>query len=185
MSRGPRAPGEWRFWFILIAFLLAVGWVFDDARADDVVLTWENATENEDGTPLTNLAGIRIWQLVATTTDPEQTSYTISGLDVGDYTYAATSYTTDDPPVESVLSTTATKTVTEQRVTNIVVKIVTKIPGRFLLLGVGTVPLGTVCDTSTEVNGHYAVPFDDIVWSDPARNAGTAELPLIVVAECG
>lgn len=184
MSRRQRAPSEWRFWIGLLLVLLGIGWVFDEARADDVVLSWDNATQNEDGTPLTNLAGIRIWQLVATTTDPQQTSYTISGLDVGDYIYAATSYTTDDPPVESVLSTTAEKSVTQLVVTNIVVKIVTQRPGKFLLLGVGTVPLGTVCDITTEVNKHYAIPFDDIVWSDPARNNGTAELPLLVVAEC-
>ena len=99
--------------------------------------------------------------------------------------FIGTAYTTANPPVESKISNTATKTSSGWVVQSIFVRTVSKTPGRFLLLAVGTISLGTACDVTQEVNGHYAVPLDAVVWSDPARNAGTASLPLVVVAQCG
>ena len=165
--------------------LLLIMMVPAPVEAEETTLTWDNPVLNEDGTPLTDLAGIRLWMLVGETTDPTQTSYVISGLKPAEYMFIGTAYTTANPPVESKISNTATKTSSGWVVQNIFVRTVSKTPGRFLLLAVGTIPLGTACDVTQEVNGHYAVPLDAVVWSDPARNAGTASLPLVVVAQCG
>lgn len=169
----------------IYALLLLIVMIPVPVEAEETTLTWSNPVLNEDGTVLTDLAGIRLWMLVGETTDPTQTSYVLPGLKPADYLFIATAYTTGPPSVESKISNTAAKTSAGWVVQNIVVKIVSKIPGKFLLLGVGTVPLGTDCDVTQEVNGHYVVQLDDVLWSDPARNAGTAPLPQVVVAQCG
>lgn len=168
-----------------VAIIVILGWMLPaPAHADDVTLTWTNPVENEDGTPLTDLAGIRIWQLVGETTDIAQLSYTISGLEPGDYTYIATAYTTGDPvadppvaSVESKISNTAEKTVSALAVTDERVYIVAKVPGRFLFLVVGTVPLGTVCDASVNVGAYNSVPISEVTF--------TGARDVIVVAQCG
>jgi hypothetical protein len=47
----------------------------------------------------------------------------------------------------------------------------------FILLPVGTIPIGTGCFLDQFINGHYAVPRSLVQWS------GTVE-PLVVVAKC-
>lgn len=147
-----------------------------EVLADEITLTWTNPVENEDGTPLDNLAGVRLWQLVADVTDSSE-EYVISGLPPGDYTYIATAYTDDDPPVESRISNSASKTTGPLTVIDTTAKIVAKTPSGFLLLVVGTVPLGTVCDSNTEVNGHNGVDPDAVTF--------TGARDVIVVARCG
>ena len=48
---------------------------------------------------------------------------------------------------------------------------------QFLLVVVGSVPAGTPCDETETVNGHYAVPRDQVTWSSDVQ-------PLVVVANC-
>ena len=60
-----------------------------------------------------------------------------------------------------------------------VVFTVVKQPNRFLLLSVGTVPAGTVCDANNSTNGHWSVPVEAVVWTDPAGSR-----PIVVVAKC-
>lgn len=186
-----RATTNWKFWLGLLIAMLGIGWVFD-SKADDITFTWTNPTETFTMTtagPYTNPDGTKLYMEVADITDPNAESFVLPNMKPGTYRFVAVSY--DDQGVSSPVSSATEKVVTEFVTTNIVVKIVTKTqlvpgqPGTFLLLGVGTIPLGTPCILGTEVNDHYAVPFDDIVWSDPNRNNGTAELPLLVVAECG
>ena len=55
--------------------------------------------------------------------------------------------------------------------------IVAKIPSGFLLLVVGTVPLGTACNPDTEVNGYNSVPVSAVTF--------TGAQDVIVVAKCG
>ena len=161
-----------------IAIVVIIGWLFPPkAKADEVTLTWTQPIQNEDGTTLTDLAGIRIWQLVGETTDTAQTSYVISGLQPGDYTYIATAYTTADPPVESKISNTAEKVVGGLTVIDTRVYIVAKIPGDFLLLVVGTVPLGTACNSNVIVKGMNSVPVDQVTF--------TGARDVVVVAQCG
>lgn len=168
-----------------IAALLVALFV-SPALAEDVTLTWTNPTDTFTMTaagPYTNAAGSKIYMEVADTADPNSETAVLPNMKPGTYNFVAVSY--DDQGVASPVSGESTKVVTEWVVANIVVKIVSKTPSGFLLLGVGTIPLGTACDLTQEVNGHYVVPQDTVIWSDPARNAGTAPLPLVVVAQCG
>lgn len=48
---------------------------------------------------------------------------------------------------------------------------------RFILLPVGTVPPNTACIEDQTINGHNAVPIDQVTWSGTVR-------PAIVVAVC-
>lgn len=156
------------------------------AYAGDVTLSWTNPIETFTLTPAgpyDNPAGTKIYLEVGNVADPTADSFVLPDMKPGTYKFVAVAY--DDQGVSSPVSSEAEKVVTEFTTTNVMVKIVSKIPGGFLLLGVGTTPLGTPCDVTQVVNEHYAVPFDAILWSDPARNAGTAPLPLLVVAQCG
>lgn len=176
-----------KLWMLLVLFLLLwLAFGTPPVHAGDVTLSWTNPDRTftlVDAGAYTNPAGTKVYLEVADTDDPIATGITISDLEPGTYNFVVVAYS--DTGIPSPVSGAATKEVTDFVVTGIVVKILVKIPGDFLLLGVGTVPLGTPCNTGIDVKGHYAVPFDDIVWSDPARNAGTAELPLVVVAKCG
>ena len=49
---------------------------------------------------------------------------------------------------------------------------------RFVLLPVGTVPVGTACSSTEYVNGYFAVDRNLVEWSSGTR-------PLVVVAQCG
>ena len=163
-----------QFWFIM--WLIAmIGIVFPPkAEADDVTLSWTNPTEQESCTNAgpTTIDGVHIWQLVGTI--PAATSFTISGLKPGSYTYGATAYNSNG---ESRLSGVVEKTVTEFTVVDERAYIVAKTNGRFLLLVVGTVPIGTVCDVATEVNGFNSVPVSDVTF--------TGARDVLVVAKCG
>lgn len=154
--------------------------------AEGVTISWSNPDRTfnmVDAGPYTNPAGTKIYLEVANIIDSAAETVVLPDMKPGMYRFVAVSY--DDKGESSPVSSAAEKVVTEWAVTNIVVKIVSKVPGGFLLLGVGTVPLGTPCDVTEELKGHYAIPQDAVVWSDPARNAGTSPLPLVVVAKCG
>ena len=68
---GTRVAVRWRS-RVLIAGLILAGVVIDGARADaaSVSVTWDAPTTNVDGTPLTDLAGYRIYLAPATPTCP-------------------------------------------------------------------------------------------------------------------
>lgn len=82
-----------------------------------VTLDWVAPTENEDGTPLTDLAGYRIyWGTTsgnypnsATIDNPSVTTYLVENLAPGTYEFVATAF--NSAGVESQYSDTATKTV--------------------------------------------------------------------------
>jgi len=170
-----------------IAALFVAGFVLLAApvNAGEVTLTWSNPTSEitlTEAGPYTNPGGTRVYQLVADIADPAET-VTLPDMLPGTYTYVAVAYS--DTGEASPVSNEAVKIVADFVTTNIVVKIVSKMPSGFLLLGVGTIPLGTPCNVAEEIKGHYVVSQDTIIWSDPARNDGTAPLPLLVVAQCG
>jgi hypothetical protein len=49
---------------------------------------------------------------------------------------------------------------------------------RFVMLPVGTVPVGTACSSTEYVNGYFVVDRNLVEWSSGTR-------PLVVVAQCG
>lgn len=165
------------FWFIMwvIAIISLAMLPADYACAEDITLTWTNPTQQETCTEAgaTTIDGINIWQKVATIDSPA-TEYVIPAMKPGTYTYGATAFNADG---ESRLSGVVEKVVEGFTVVDERAYIVAKTAGRFLLLVVGTVPLGTPCDTETEVNGFNAVPVDAVTF--------TGVEDVIVVAECG
>ena len=80
-------------------------------------LSWTAPTQNTDGTPLTNLAGFKIyWGPTAgnypnsvTLNNPGLSTYVVESLGSGTYFFAATALSSSG--AESALSTTATKTI--------------------------------------------------------------------------
>jgi Fibronectin type III domain len=81
-----------------------------------VALTWEPPTENNDGTPLTNLAGYRIrygtqsgnYTSVVNLDNPGLATYVVAGLASGTYFFVISAYNQNG--VESQLSNEATTT---------------------------------------------------------------------------
>jgi len=162
------------------AYLLTAIMLFGAASADDITLNWTNPDQNEqcvDGGVYDNPGGTSIWQLIVDIPDPDQsiTSYVIPDMKPGVYTYIATAY--NDQQNRSRVSGSATKTVDIFSVIDERAYIVAKINGGFLLLVVGTVPLGTACNPTTEVNGMNAVPASQVTF--------TGAQDVVVVAKCG
>lgn len=162
------------------------------APTSSVELTWIAPTENDDGTPLLDLAGYKIYYgtssgsytSIDTVADPSALSHTVSGLVAGDWYFTATAYNLSD--VESVYAVEVMKTAlptvvpnppTGLTVQDLVVYTVTKIENQFRLVVVGSVPVGTACDPTQSVNGHNAVPIDAVQWTGTVRDR-------VVVAKC-
>jgi hypothetical protein len=171
--------------FILLAFLHPAL-----ALSGDAELSWTAPTQNEDGTPLTDLAGFKIYwgttqggpyPTSVDIPDPAQTTHTVTGLADGTWYFVATAYNiggtesqysgeaskvlaTPQPPVLVVIETTAYS--------------VAKTENKFLLAAVGTVPLGVECIEDEYVNGYHAVPWTEVdSWFGSVRSE-------LVVAKC-
>ena len=175
MSRRHLTWSEFWFFMWVIAIIALATLPADYACAEDITLTWTNPTQQETCTDsgTTTIDGINIWQLVATI-DAPATEYVIPAQKPGTYTYGATAFNADG---ESRLSGIVEKTATAFTVTDERAYIVAKTNGRFLLLVVGTVPLGTPCDPEVSVNGYHSVPIDAVTF--------TGVRDVIVVASCG
>ena len=111
--------------------------------AEDVLLEWELPTENVDGTPLTDLAGIRVYELIADIPDPTATTYIDEDKFEGTYSYLATAYNSQNE--ESTRSNIAVKTSTSFVTVEPTVYAIQQFRNKFLLLPVGTVALGLTC----------------------------------------
>jgi hypothetical protein len=161
-------------------------------------LTWTLPIQNEDGSTLTNLAGVRIFQQVHDTLDPEITSWTGDWLPPGDYRFVSTAYTAHvpadpqaNPPVveilaaESIFSNDSFTLIGPLEVADDKAYIVTQSAGNFVAFIVGTVPVGTACDENIAVKGlfnflpfqGFGVPVEDVVIT------GNVD-PELVVAVC-
>lgn len=167
--------------FFLIACAVVLWLVLGGrAKADEVTLTWTNPTDNEQctaGGTYDNPAGTRIWQLVADITDPTESTFTLPGYLPGDYTFVATSYSTDG--VGSRISGEAEKTVTAfTAAAGSMVYQVVSISGGFWLLPVGTLDVDEGCNVDHQVNGKYSVPVASVTMTNPASR------PIVVVADC-
>jgi len=162
---------------LTLLWLGFIAWPFA-VMAGDVTLTWKNPTLQQTCTragTLDNLAGTKIYQLVADIPDPITETFTLTGLKSGDYEFVATSYT--DTGATSRLSGSATKAVTALTVSDDRAYVVAKINDGFITVVAGTVPIGTECIEDQTVNGKYAVPRGSVSWTGTVRDT-------LVVAEC-
>lgn len=161
-------------------------------------LTWELPIQNEDGSTISNLAGVRIFRQVHDTFDPTVTEWTGEWLPPGEYRFVSTAYTyhvpadpVANPPVteilaaESIFSNDTFTLVGSLEVSDNKAYSLVQSNGTFVALIVGTVPVGTPCDESTMVKGQFdfqpfqgfGVPLTDVVIT------GNVE-PELVVAVC-
>ncbi len=184
-----------RFLWPLALTLLSVS-----ALAGQAVLNWTAPTQNEDGTPLTDLAGYKIYMGQALSgpypvsidiADPTIVTFTVPNLSEGTYYFVTTAYNSADPVQESVFSNEVSKIVpplvpmppTMLTVAEIVYS-VSKTNDAFLLAAVGTAPLGSPCDPNQYVNGinemnqRHVVPVAEVDrWFGSVRSE-------VVVADC-
>ncbi len=180
---------------MLYGLILSLVFMAEWAHAGEAELTWSAPTQNTDGTPLTDLAGFKIYlgqvqggpyPVTIDIPDPTATTFTVPGLTEGlTYYFVTTAYNSADPVQESDFSNEATKTIpplvpmppSDLTVVNLLVWDIVKQKDKYVFLGVGTVPSGTSCDPTQTVNGRYAVPNAAVIWFGNVR-------PPVVVADC-
>lgn len=130
-----------------------------------VTLNWQAPTENTDGTPLTDLAGFRIYahgpgevtfQQVADINSPGVTSFVVTAPCVEVL-----------PPSGLVVSDS-----------NLFVFMLNQTKNNPVLEPVGTVPAGTPCNGTKSIQGtYYVVDVDLVDWAGSVR-------PQVVWAQC-
>jgi hypothetical protein len=172
------------------------------AQTCSATLTWQPPTENTDGTPLTDLAGFRVyWGLAVddlsnsvTLENASLTSYIVDDLGAAQWFFAVTAHKAQG--LESMLSNLATKTtvgcialadprppgaVTVQPDGPFTVYDFVPQTNRAVMLPVGTVPAGTICIATQAIVASgdlfFAVPRELVAW------AGNVE-PAVVYARC-
>jgi len=163
--------------------------------AGEAELTWTAPTQNTDGTPLTDLAGFKIY--LGTTQggpypvsvdipDPLATTFTVPNLTEGTtYYFVSTAYNSAATVQESDFSNEATKLIpfavpnppSMLTVVEMVAFYVVAQEDKYVLVAVGEVPNGTPCNPDETVNGHYVVPRDTVAWYGNVQ-------PEAVVAKC-
>jgi len=163
-----------------------LAWGASLVHAGEVTLSWTNPVEQEQCTnagPLPDLKGIRVYELVAETSDPALTSVTLTGKLPGEYTYVATAYVLDEnlDPVESRTTTNVVKTVTEfKALAGSTAYQPVMISTGWWMIPMATMDADTQCDVTQSANGYYRVPQGSYTWLD-----GSTARPVMLVAECG
>lgn len=173
------------FLFLGLFFLFA-----GQSYAGDITLEVQAPTTNEDGSALTDLDGYKLYQSsvsggpytqVVDIVDPADTTRVLTGFVDGTYYFVATAYNTAS--TESAYSNEVTKTVVNTPSPPVLTVVdptaftFIKQIDRLILLPVGTVPLGTVCDEDQEILGHHVIPRAEVQWSGSVK-------PYVVVAKC-
>lgn len=165
--------------YLFVGLLLFWGMVTCSVvQAGEGALTWTAPTKRCDGTPLTNLTGYSLTYGQAQQDLPlTPTNFTVRGLSPGVWWFSLAAVDANNERSEFI---TVSKTVAPEDFKTIATDVFTivKRTDRFVLLKVGTVPLGTVCIPDQTINGHYAVPRSAVTWSALVR-------PDVVVAQCG
>ena len=171
-------------WLLLLLPMLAL--------AGTVPLTWTAPTNRTDGSALTNLASYNVYR-AASATGPWTSIANVPAPAAGSTDAAApggaTSYyavtAVDANGVESAKTTAVSAAVPvspPMPPTGLTVGAITaytfeKQADRLAFLAVGTIPLGTACDTTQPVGAYYVVPRAKVTWF------GSVQPPL-VVAQC-
>lgn len=176
---------------ILLSMFVLSSFSHAQVQLGSATVSYTPPTQNSDGTPLTDLAGYRIYYgtspdsytQVIEIDDPSVTVYVVDNLAPATYYFVSTAVNSSG--IESEFSNVATKTIAGVRpappdgltVDGGTVFTVVKQEDRFVLLPVGSIGLGTDCDEEQSVNGHYVVPRSQVQWSGNIQ-------PLVVVAAC-
>jgi hypothetical protein len=159
---------------LLLPFLLAAA----PALAGQAAVDWQAPTQNCDGTPLTDLSGyLFTWGEGARPLPLDVRSQEVKGLTPGKWWFAVAAVNAAGTVSNFA---TAEKTVAPEEFVTVstVVYTAVKRTDKFILLPVGTVPMGTQCNPGVAVNGKYGVPRAAVTWSGSVR-------PDVVVGDCG
>ncbi len=172
-----------------------------EAWAGEAVLTWTAPTQNEDGTPLTDLAGYKIYMgqvqggpypVSIDLPVPTATTFTVPSLTEGvTYYFVSTAYNSASTVQESAWSNEVSKTIPfpvpnppSMLTVAEVVYSVSKSNDIFLMAAVGEAPLGSPCDPTQYVRGinemdkRHVVPVAEVNrWYGSVRSE-------VVVADC-
>ena len=177
------------FWFLLTLWVVLL---CAPVMAADITLNCDDPTQNDDGTPLTDLSGVRVYEST-TQGGPYTEILDVAGCasipvitrGPGSYYFVATAYNTAG--VESIFSNEAVKVVPPvapdppQNLVvdpgNLVAYGISQSADRLVTYPVGTVAADTACDGTMQANGLYLVPREAVSW------AGSVE-PLVVLASC-
>jgi len=164
------------------------------ANAGSITVSWTAPTQNEDGTPLVDLAAYKFYYGTSSgnytdsvrVDNPGITTYLIENLPAGTYYIAATAINAGEE--ESAFSNEAVKTALgspPQPPTNLVVEptnlvayALSQTRDTIVAYPIGTVPAGTACEATMRFNDKYVVPFNAVQWVGTAR-------PEVVLAACG
>ncbi len=181
-----------------ILLLLLAGAVLAD---EPITMSWTPPTKNEDGTDIPPdgqyaLDGYRIYkensvgnyEMIHDEPDPTVVSYTTPPYAPGTYRFVATAY--NNAALESRYSGVLEVVVSEEQVPqppqDLVVQpqdmtayMMIKVTNRLVLVPVGTVPAGTMCDASQNILDHYVVPYESVVMTDPNQTKS-----IVMVAKC-
>ena len=133
-------------------------------QCGEISLSWTAPTQNEDGSPLTDLAGYKIYYGQASGQYDASEDLNSPGL---------TSYVLNVPclRVEAPLGLTVVDA-------NLYVFMLNQTKNNPVLEPVGTIPAGTPCNGSKSINGNYYVVDVDLVdWAGSVR-------PQVVWAQC-
>ncbi len=189
-------------WFPMVSLALTVSLaLLSEAWAGDAILTWTAPTQNEDGTPLVDLAGFKIYggqaqggpyPVTIDVPDPLATTFTVPNLTDGlTYFFVTTAYNSASEVQESAWSNEVSKTIPfpipnppGMLTVAEVVYSVSKGDDMFLLAAVGRAALGVPCDSTQYVRGineteqRYVVPVDEVyMWFGSVRSE-------VVVGHC-
>jgi hypothetical protein len=170
------------------------------AQAGDARLSWSAPTQRVNGAPLDNLAGFRVYwgqesrnyTSQAEINAPAVLEYFIDQLGAGTWYFAVTAF--DATGLESAYSAEVSKTIEQElpplppadpRVVSgeaLVAYTLVQTANRIVLVPVGTVASGTLCDGTQAIrdaNGvtGYVIPRESVTWAGTVR-------PRVVVAEC-
>ena len=186
-------------WVVLLGMALFLP---HKADAASVTVGWDNATLNEDGStiPATGdlslasttleyaacIAGALSEPRIPTIVPMPAIELTVDIMTPGDWCFVA--HHTTVGGTDSGESNIVVKNVpvpipmppANLTVIDLVAYTIVKQPDRFLLVAVGTVPADTACNPNQSTNGHYVVPNDTVIWTDP-----NGPRPVVVVAKCG
>lgn len=159
--------------------------------AGEITLTCTDPTQNEDGSELTDLAGVRIYESYVSggPYNEVQDVANCAAIPIlnradGTYYFVATAY--NIAGVESAYSNETSKTVTTAPQPpsnlvangNLVAYAIQMSPNVINTYAVGTVPAGTPCDPNMSANGFHRVPVSAVDFIGDANAK-------VVVAECG
>lgn len=152
------------------------------AQTGSAVLSCTPPTLNTDGSTISGAVTYRFYRGTTaasqTTASPVQTScaYTFTALATGTHYFSATAIVGG---VESAKSAAVSKVIvppTPNPPSNLTVQqdqtayIINQSDNRIVMVPAGTIPMGTVCDTTQQVLGKYVVDIATVTWAGSVRS---------------